>query len=248
MSTTRIWGRRPVLEALRARTVTSISIATGRDASGALAELLALASEQHVHLLEVSAAKIEEVAPGANTQGIVATVRTLVPVDLEELLDLETSTPAFLVAVDQIQDPQNLGALIRTAEAAGVQGLVLSDRRTSRLSGAVAKASAGALSHLPIAQVTNLVRGLDAARRRGLWTIGLDDSATSSLYDIDLTVPLLLVVGSESDGLRRLTRQHCDYLAKLPMRGEVASLNVSAAGAIAMYEVVRQRMATMGSP
>jgi 23S rRNA (guanosine2251-2'-O)-methyltransferase len=209
--------------------------------------VLSLASEQGVPVVELSPARIERVSPGANTQGILASVRLPEELDLEDLLDVKTGTTAFLVAVDQVQDPQNLGALIRSAEAAGADGIVLSDRRTSPLSGVVAKASAGALSHLPIARVPNLVRGLDVARSRGIWTVGLDDTASDVLYDIDLTAPVVLVVGSEGEGLRRLTREHCDFLARLPMFGRVASLNVSAAGAIAMYEVVRQRMSTMGA-
>jgi len=131
---------------------------------------------------------------------------------------------------------------LRTANAAGVHGVLLPDRRTSPISGAVTRVSAGAVYHVPLVEVGNLARALREARAAGLWVAGLDETAHQSIYDTDLTLPLVLAVGNEGEGLRRLTRDHCDFLLRVPMAGVVASLNASVAGAIAMYEIVRQRI------
>jgi 23S rRNA (guanosine2251-2'-O)-methyltransferase len=162
---------------------------------------------------------------------------------MAELLALprQDHTDAFILVLDQVQDPHNFGALLRTAEAAGVQAAIVPDRRSAPLSGTVAKTSAGALSHLPILEVKNLVRALDDLRQAGIWVIGLDAAAHVSLFETDLAVPLALVIGGEGEGLRRLTREHCDLLLKLPMRGAIESLNASVAGSIALFEGVRQR-------
>jgi 23S rRNA (guanosine2251-2'-O)-methyltransferase len=145
--------------------------------------------------------------------------------------------------LDQVQDPHNFGALLRSAEATAVHAVVVPERRSAPLAGTVAKTSAGALSLLPILEVNNLVRALDALKRSGIWIIGLDAGAGLSLFDVDLNVPLVLVIGGEGEGLRRLTRERCDLLVRLPMRGSIESLNASVAGAVAMFECVRQRSA-----
>jgi 23S rRNA (guanosine2251-2'-O)-methyltransferase len=148
----------------------------------------------------------------------------------------------FLLALDRVQDPHNLGALLRTAEAAGVAGMIVPQSRSAALTGTVVKTSAGAAARVPVLSVPNLVRTLDEVKRAGVWTAGLDRDADQTVFEADLTVPLLLVVGGEGEGLRRLTRERCDLLLRLPMAGSIASLNASVAGAIAMYEVVRQRL------
>jgi 23S rRNA (guanosine2251-2'-O)-methyltransferase len=163
--------------------------------------------------------------------------------DVEELLRTvaQADRQPFLLALDQVQDPYNLGSLLRTAHAAGAQGVIVPERRSAPVSGVVAKASAGAVSHLPILEVTNLARTLEALKKGGIWIVGLDGSAQEPIYGVDLTVPVALVVGGEGAGLRRLTREHCDLLLYIPMFGKVASLNAAVAGAIGMYELVRQR-------
>jgi len=240
-----IWGRRPVLEAVRAGTARTVILATGRASSAVLDEIRALAGERQIVLREVPYSEVDRVAPGQNTQGVAAQV---VERRLRSVTDLlsdpgASSRQAFLLVLDQIQDPHNLGALLRTANAAGVHGVILPERRSAPLSGTVAKVSAGATNYLPILEVANLARALDEVRRAGIWLVGLDGSAPHTLYSADLRMPLALILGSEGSGLRRLTRQHCDLLVQLPMLGEIESLNAAVAGSIAMYEVVRQRTA-----
>lgn len=237
-----IWGRHPVLEALRAGTVVGVVIARGRAPSTIVRDIRALAAERGVPVHDVTAAEVDRVAPGQNTQGVAAEIEAPHLVTVSDLLDAAGPSP-LLVALDQVQDPHNLGALLRTADAAGASGVILPQRRSAPLSGVVAKTSAGAMSHLRIAEAPNLVRALDELRRRGIWAVGLEGTADRSLYEVDLAIPLVLVVGGEGQGLRRLTTQHCDFLVHLPMFGHVESLNASVAGSLAMYEAVRQRLA-----
>jgi 23S rRNA (guanosine2251-2'-O)-methyltransferase len=240
-----IWGRHPVLEALRARRVSSLVVVSGQKHASILQDIFALAKQQGVPVREAPAIELQAMAPGATMQGVAALVD--IP-RLETMDDLCAATgrgrgDAFILVLDQVQDPHNFGALLRTAEAAGVQAVIVPNRRSAPLSGTVAKTSAGALSHLPILEVTNLVRALDELKQEGIWIMGLDASAQASVFDSDLTVPLALTIGGEGEGLRRLTREHCDLLLRLPMRGVVESLNASVAGSIAMFEAVRQREA-----
>jgi 23S rRNA (guanosine2251-2'-O)-methyltransferase len=240
-----IWGRHPVLEALRAGRARTLLVAAGRKPAPVLQEIVSVAREQGVPLREASPMEVDAVAPGANTQGVAALVETPHLDRMEDLLALirERTGHAFVLVLDQVQDPHNLGALLRTAEAAGVHAAIVPDRRSAPLTGTVAKTSAGALSHLPILKVTNLVRALDELKQSGIWVIGLDAAARMSLFEADLSVPLALVIGGEGEGLRRLTRDHCDLLVRVPMHGSIASLNASVAGSIALYEGVRQREA-----
>lgn len=239
-----IWGRHPVVEALRQGIARQILLASGRKDSPVLDEIRALAHQGRVLVREVPRAEVERIAPGQNTQGVAAQVveRPLSTVrDLLARVEASAQAP-FLLALDQIQDPHNLGALLRTANAAGVQGVIVPQRRSAPITGIVAKTSAGAVSYVPILEVTNLARALEEVRKAGIWTVGLEGTAGTLIYAVDLRVRVALVVGGEASGLRRLTREHCDFLARLPMAGQVESLNASVAGSIAMYEVVRQRL------
>lgn len=237
-----IWGRHPVVEALRSGVARTVLVASGGNHGHIVDEIRRAAREQGVDLREVPRHEMERLAPGERTQGVAAEVVRAPFLRVGDLLQ-SASQPSFFVAMDHLQDPHNVGAVLRTAEAAGVGGIILPQRRSAPLAGVVAKVSAGAMSYLPIAEVPNLARALDDLRAGGIWTVGLDGAADLSLYDADLTVPLALVLGAEGEGLRRLTREHCDFLVRLPMRGRVGSLNVSVAGGIAMYEVLRQREA-----
>lgn len=238
-----IWGRHSVVEALRTGSVQSIIMAEGRKHAAVLEEIARLAAQHNVPLRRVPPAEVERVAPGQNTQGVAARIRRSAAYDLPDLLARVTSqaTNPFLLVLDHIQDPQNFGSLLRTAYAAEVQGVVVPERGSAPRSGVVAKVSAGAMSHVPIVDVVNLVRALEEMRSAGIWIVGLDGGAREVLYSVDLTVPVALALGSEGGGLRRLTREHCDVIARLPMPGAMESLNAAVAGAIAMYEVVRQR-------
>jgi 23S rRNA (guanosine2251-2'-O)-methyltransferase len=171
----------------------------------------------------------------------VAEVTPRPPATLEELATARNGQPPLLVVLDGVEDPQNVGAIIRTVDAAGGHGVVRQTRRAAPLTGAAAKASAGAVHHIPVADVVNIARALEELKTLGVWTVGLDADAETTYYDLDLTVPLALVVGAEGHGLRRLVRERCDLVASIPMGGRVSSLNVSAATAIVLFEAVRQR-------
>ena len=155
--------------------------------------------------------------------------------------------PALIVVLDGVEDPHNLGAILRTADAAGVDGVVVQNRRSASLGGAAAKASAGAVSHVKIAPVVNIARAIDELKGLGVWTVGLAGEAETTYDAIDFIVPTALVVGAEGSGLRRLVREKCDFIASIPMRGLVSSLNVSVAAGVVLFEAVRQRAGSRGS-
>jgi 23S rRNA (guanosine2251-2'-O)-methyltransferase len=238
-----IWGRHPVLEALRSRRVSELLVASGRKPVPILRDILEEARRQGVSIREAPASELEAMAPGANMQGAAALVDMPVLDSVDDLMATATrgTTAPFFLVLDQIQDPHNFGALLRTADAAGVHAVVVPERRSAPLSGTVAKTSAGALSYVPILEVINLVRTLDELKRKGVWVAGLDASSPLTVFEADLTAPLALVIGGEGEGLRRLTRERCDLLLSLPMRGSIESLNASVAGSVAMYEALRQR-------
>src|SRR5215470_9614236 len=176
-------------------------------------------------------------------QGVVAIVRAKAMLELEDLLD--SAEPHLLLALDGVEDPQNLGALLRTADGAGANGVILTERRSAPLSPLAIKASAGAAEHVPVARVVNLSRALEQLKEDNLWCVGLDERGTMSYDEFDFTSNCVLVLGREGAGLHDLVRRHCDHLLRIPMAGKVASLNVSAAGAVVLYEAARQRRAGM---
>lgn len=211
-----------------------------------LGELVELTRRAGVKLRQVESDEIERVAEGGNHQGALAWVS--VPSargeqDLSRLLDA-LQVPPFLLLLDEVQDPHNLGACLRTAEAAGVQAVIAPKDNAVGLTPIVCKVASGAAETLPYIQVTNLARVMDMLKARGIWLIGTAGEAAQGLFATDLTGPLGLVMGSEGSGLRRLTRERCDHLVRLPMQGKVESLNVSVAAGICLYEALRQRRPT----
>jgi 23S rRNA (guanosine2251-2'-O)-methyltransferase len=240
-----IEGRRPVIEALRGpRRVERVVVAAGAAERGTLAELLDLAAKEGVPVSTVPRSVLDGHAETGAHQGVAAVVARFESIGLDELLavPLQRAEPPFLLALDGIEDPHNLGALVRSAEAAGCHGVVLPRHRSAPLSATAIKASAGALEHVPIAEVANLTRALERLRAAGLWCIGLDGGAETSLFDLELAdEPVCVVVGSEGAGLHRLVRETCDLLLRIPMAGQVTSLNASVAGAMALFEVRRRR-------
>ncbi len=239
-----IWGINPVLEALRSRPEKIEEIIISRPhLRGKVYQIVEQAKKLGLPLKIQARFQPAKVPKGTQTQGVVAYLSEYRYADLSELKGRwkEAQEAALVVAVDGITDPQNLGSLIRSAEAAGAHGLVVPKRRSAGLTGVVAKASAGALMYLPVARVPNLVRALSWLKDQGLWIVGLAGEAQTTIYELDLTLPVALVVGSEGKGLRELVRKNCDYLASIPMRGRVESLNAAVAGAVALFEVVRQR-------
>lgn len=236
-----VYGINPVLEALRAGRVTAVRV--GQRSGGRIQELLALAAERGVRVQRVDGQLLDRLARGGVHQGVVADVDDA-PADysVEELVR-GTVGPPLIVVLDGVEDPHNVGAILRTADAAGVNGVVMQNRRSAALGGAAAKASAGAVAHVRIAQVVNIARALDALKESGVWTVGLADDATTNYDEIDFLMPSAIVVGAEGSGLRRLVREKCDFTARIPMRGHVSSLNVSVAAGIVLFEARRQREA-----
>jgi len=240
-----IYGRNAVHECLRAkrREVFKLLVAEGAQEKGALAASLQLAasSGKRIPLQRVSRAQLDRVSEGH--QGVVAEVSGYPYAALDDILSRLTPQPLFLV-LDCVQDPQNLGTLLRTAEAVGVEGVVIAKDRAAEITPAVVNVSSGATEHLQIAQVTNIARALQKLKESDIWVIGLDASPAPGTQDyatVDLRGPLAIVVGSEGQGIRRLVRETCDILVKLPMHGAVSSLNAAVAGSIVLYETLRQR-------
>lgn len=240
-----LYGRHAVLEALRAgRRVEHILVARGAHTRGALSELVALARDARVPVREVPREELDHLA--RHHQGIVARIEAFKYVDVEELLALAQARgePAFLLMLDSVQDPQNLGTLLRTAEAVQVHGVILAERRAAGVTPAVVKASAGAVQHVPIARVTNLARTIEQLKQANIWVMGLaNEPQAQDVSGVDFKVPLTLVLGSEGAGLSRLVKTKCDFLIRLPMWGKVTSLNVAVAGSIVLYEAKLQRQA-----
>ena len=240
-------GRRAVRELLAAgsRTVQRVLIASGQDPSEQLDEIEILCQGARVPLELVSRARLESLARTDSSQGVLALTRPIDPVDLDDLVyDVPGGLAPFLLVGAGITDPRNLGALLRSAECAGVNGIVLPRHRSARLSPTVAKTAAGAIEHLRFATVPGIPAGLERLSKLGVMTIGMAGEAKRSLFDLDLeNAPIALVLGEEERGLAPLVRRRCDELVSIPQFGEVESLNVSVAGAVAMYEVTRQRIA-----
>lgn len=235
-----LYGRNAVLEALRAgRAIRRVMVATGAHGE-VITEIVDEARAKKVNVMSVSRRQLDDMA--FNHQGVVAEAAPYAYASLEDVIEAAKASPSPLVLVlDVLQDPQNLGSLLRTAAAVGAQGVVIPEHRAVGVTPAVVKASAGAIERLKIAQVTNLSRAIDALKEVGIWAVGLDASAESTYDKADLNRPLALVVGGEGKGLRPLVRQHCDLVISLPMPGAIESLNAAVAGSIVLYEALRQR-------
>jgi 23S rRNA (guanosine2251-2'-O)-methyltransferase len=231
-------GRRAVLELLRAgkRRPRAVSLSSAVTRDEIVKEIVERAGGI---LRSVAPERVEQMARTDVHQGVIAMAPALRPADLDEMLTVDR---AFLVAVDGITDPRNLGAIMRTAETAGATGLVLPRHRSANITPVVAKAAAGAIEYLPIAVVGGIPAAIERAARAGCWSVGLDERGDRSLFDLDLAdQKIVLVLGSEGKGLARLTRDRCDVLVRIPMQGHLASLNVSAAATLACHEIARRR-------
>ncbi len=234
-----IYGVNPVLEALRAKRVTRVRV--GARADRRIDEAIALARAAGVPVERVDAQALERAARGGVHQGIVAEIASPRDYSIEELVAAAAPEAPLIVVLDGIEDPHNVGAILRAADGAGAHGVVRQSRHSASLDGAVAKASAGALAHVRIATEVNIARAVDALKDAGVWTVGLAGEAGETYDQLDLTVPTALVLGAEGAGLRRLVRARCDRLVSIPMRGAVDSLNVAVAAGIVLFEAARQR-------
>jgi len=238
-----IWGRYPVLEALRSRRrVHRILVAQGPQ-DVALSRVLDEASRKGIPVERVNRRQLDDISNGGNHQGVVAVTAPRTYAELDDILKRasDRGEDALIIVLDAIQDVQNLGSLIRTAEAIGAHGVVIPEHRAAGLTPTVDKTSAGAVEFIPVARVTNITRALEDLKREGIWCIGLDGDAKTRFDQAKLTGPIALVVGNEGKGISRLVREHCDLLVRLPMRGHVGSLNAAVAGSVALYEIWRQR-------
>jgi 23S rRNA (guanosine2251-2'-O)-methyltransferase len=234
-----IYGLNPVLEALRQQRVRRLRI--GARADRRIEELVALARAQNVHIERVDMSALERAARGGVHQGVVADVEAPRDYGIGELVAATAPEAPLLVVLDGVEDPHNVGAILRTIDAAGAHGLVRQERHSASLDGIVAKASAGAVSSVRIATVVNIARAVEELKDAGVWTIGLAGDAPDPYDAIDLTLPTAFVLGAEGTGLRRLVRDRCDRLASIPMHGAVQSLNVSVAAGVVLFEAARQR-------
>jgi 23S rRNA (guanosine2251-2'-O)-methyltransferase len=235
-----IYGINPVLEALRAGRVRRVRVSARADRR--LDELLAVASERGAIVERVEPAALERAAGGGAHQGVIAEVEKPRDWGIRDLVAAAAPEAPLLVVLDSVEDPHNVGAILRTADAAGAHGIIRQARHAAALDGIAAKASAGALAHVRIATEVNIARALEELKEVGVWTVGLAGDAREPYDAVDFTLPTAIVLGAEGTGLRRLVRDRCDRLVSIPMRGHVDSLNVSVAAGVSLFEAVRQRI------
>ena len=236
-----IYGLNPVVEALRAGRVKSLRVSErAAGTAGRVADVMQAAERAGVPVQRVAPGELDRATRGGVHQGVVADAREPESFSVEDLVAQATGVP-LIVVLDGIEDPHNLGAILRTVDAAGADGVVRQARHAAPLGGAAAKAAAGAATHVKIAEVVNIARALEALKQVGVWTVGFAGDAPKRYDDLDLTLPTAFVVGAEGTGLRRLVRERCDWVVAIPMAGHVQSLNVSVATGIALFEALRQR-------
>lgn len=239
-----IEGRNAVIEALRSdRTIEQIWVASG-DTKGSINVILALAKEKGIVVKEMDRRKIDQVSETGNHQGVIAYISPYKYYNTKDILDYARSKgeKPFILILDEIEDPHNFGAIIRTAEVCGVHGIIIPKRRNVGVTPTVYKSSAGAIEYMRIAKVSNINNTIDELKKEGIWVYGADMSTESFCYATDLTGPIALVIGSEGKGISKLTREKCDVIIKIPMVGKITSLNASVAGGILMYEILKQRI------
>lgn len=243
MSEEFIAGRNSVAEALKAgRPINKILVAKG-ERHGSIREITGQARVQGLVVQEVDPAKLDQIAVGVRHQGIIAMIPPVAYVEIEDILHqaAEKGEAPFLILLDELEDPHNVGAILRTADATGVHGMLLPKRRTSPLTATVAKTSAGAVEHVPVARIGNVAQTLKQLKKQGMWVVGADMDGDKTYYEADLTGPIVIVVGNEGQGMGRLTKEVCDFVVRIPMKGKISSLNASVACSLLLYEVLRQR-------
>lgn len=240
----KIIGRNPVMEAIRSgRSIDKILIKKGKY-EGSVIPIIKKAKSAGIIIQEVDRSKLDMVAEGENHQGIIAYVSAYEYAAVSDILDraAEKNEAPFVIICDRITDPHNLGAIIRTANCVGAHGVIIPKRNSAGLNSIVAKTSAGAVEYTPVAKVTNISKTIDDLKKKGLWIAGADMDG-EEMYKVDLKGALGLVIGSEGEGISRLVREKCDFIASIPMGGDINSLNASVAAGVLMYEALRQRKA-----
>lgn len=235
-------GRHPVMEALRSgREINKILVAEG--AQGSITELLGKARSKNIIIQTVPRTKLDQISEGRNHQGIIAYIAAKEYVELDVIVQAANNSPrpGLIVVLDEIEDPHNLGSILRTAEGVGAHGVVIPKRRAVPLTATVAKASAGAIEHVPVARVANISQTIEQLKKDGYWVVGTDVDGENMYHQVEMTGPTVLVIGNEGKGLGEVVKKRCDYLVRLPMIGKVQSLNAGVATGILLYEVLRQR-------
>lgn len=239
----RLEGRNPVMEALKAgRTIDKILVSKG-EKEGSIRKIIAMAKEKNIIIQEVDRAKLDSISVTRAHQGVIAYVSAKEYVEVEDILEIakKKNEDPFIVILDELTDANNLGSILRTADSAGVHGVIIPKRRSVGLTPAVSKASAGAVEYVPVAKVGNIAQTIEQLKEKGVWVVGTDASGEKPYYENDLKGPFALVIGSEGEGIGRLVKEKCDFIVNIPMKGNVSSLNAAVAGAIVIYEVFRQR-------
>jgi 23S rRNA (guanosine2251-2'-O)-methyltransferase len=243
-----IVGRKPVMEALRAGTsIEQVVFLLGVQGK-VIEEIKAMAERHHVQVTQISKQQFRKLAIDATTQGVVAVIPNRTYVGLEQILHIveERSEPGFIVILDEIEDPHNLGAILRTAECAGAHGVILPKHHAASVTSTVIKTSAGATEHIAMAEVPNIVNSIEELKTKGYWVVGLDMEGEKLFTAVDYKTPIAIIVGNEGKGIRRLVRDHCDHRVRIPLYGKLDSLNASVACALVMYEVAKQRRSEEG--
>ncbi len=236
-------GRNAVLELLESdRDINKIYISDG-EKHGSINKIIALAKERKVIINEISKSKLNQIAQTENNQGVIAIVPPFNYCDVEDILELAKSRneKPFILILDGIEDPHNLGSIIRTAETAGVHGIIIPKRRAAMVNSTVSKVSAGAVEYMKVARVNNINEAIEYLKKNDVWICGTDMSTDKYYYNEDFTCGIGIVIGSEGFGMSRLVKENCDFLVKIPMKGRITSLNASVSAGIIMYEVVKQR-------
>jgi len=236
-------GRNPVLEILKTdKEIEKILVAKGQ-LKGSINKIVALAKDMNIVVQYVDKKKLDQVSQGGNHQGVAALISPYRYSSMDEILNKakKLQEPPFLLILDGIEDPYNLGSIIRTAECSGVHGIIIPKRRSAHVTETVYKSSAGAVEHMLIAKVNNLSNTIDELKEKGLWIYGAHMEGKDKYFEVDLTGAVALVIGSEGKGISRLVKEKCDFLLNIPMVGKISSLNASNAASILMYEVVRQK-------
>lgn len=240
----KIEGRNAVIELLKSeKVINKVMIAKG-EKQGSINEIMKLAKQKHIVISEVDRNKLDQISETKHHQGVIAFVSPIKYKEIDDILAVakERNEAPFVVIADEIEDPHNLGALIRTAEIAGCHGLIIPKRRAVAVTEIVAKVSCGATEHLAIARVNNINDAINELKEKGLWIYGTDGSAKDLYYEQDMTGPIAIVIGSEGRGMNKLTMKNCDFLVKIPMKGHITSLNASVSGGIVIFEAVKQRL------
>ncbi len=238
-----IAGRNPVIEALKAGTIIEKVVILAGVKGNIIERIKQMAKRNRVPVMEVGKQKFRDLVSDTTTQGVVAVVGTKAYVELDDILQVakERNEAPFVLILDEIEDPHNLGALIRTAECAGAHGAIIPKHHAASVNQTVAKTSAGASEHLPVAKVTNIASTLVELKEKGLWIVGADGEGDKVYTEVDYTMPIAFVIGNEGKGIRQLVKEKCDFVVRIPVYGKVESLNASVAGALVMYEAVKKR-------